>query len=267
MPAYNATAPDRHIGAQLMAVSGPLARSIPDIALALSAMSAADPRDPWYAPAPAGSDFPKRAALTLAPDGMPVAGEVRTALLDAADRLKAAGWTVEERPCPPIRAAAALNATLWMADTQFGAAAAIAKEADPDALFVFAQMSRDAGEVGFASLMEALQARAALIREWELFAQDYPVLICPVSGELPFEQQSDVRSEADFARIYEAQLTQRGLPVMGMPALTVTTGSAQGCPVGVQLVGPRFREDILLAAGLAIEAAGEPIGIATPDWS
>ena len=121
-------------------------------------------------------------------------------------------------------------------------------------------------EVGFADVMQALQTRAALVREWELFLEDYPVVLCPVSGELPFEQQIDVRSEADFARVYEAQLTQRALAVMGMPVLSVATGSADGRPVGVQLVGPRFREDILFAAGREIEAAGAPVTVSTPDW-
>lgn len=42
IPAWNASAPDRYIGAQLMAVSGPLARSIDDIDLSLRAMAAGD---------------------------------------------------------------------------------------------------------------------------------------------------------------------------------------------------------------------------------
>jgi amidase len=41
VPAYNSSAPDRFIGAQLMAVSGPIARSISDIEISLAAMAAA----------------------------------------------------------------------------------------------------------------------------------------------------------------------------------------------------------------------------------
>jgi len=62
--AYNASGPDRAIGAQLMAVSGPIARTIADISLALAAMSRPDPRDPWWVPAPPeGPPAPKRAVL------------------------------------------------------------------------------------------------------------------------------------------------------------------------------------------------------------
>lgn len=267
VPAYNSTTADRFIGAQLMAVSGPIARSIADLGISLAAMAAADPRDPWHVPAPMGNrDFPKRAALTLSPDGMPVADAVRAALIDAAHKLKAAGWTVDEVDCPPMRRAADINACLWMAETQFGAKDMIQREAEPDSQFVFAQMSKDAGEVGFDDLMHALQSRVTLVREWELFLQDYPILICPVSGELPFDQQQDVSSSEAFAAMFEAQLTQRALPSIGMPSLSVATGEADGRPVGVQLVGPRYREDILLAAGLDIENAGARPVVADPNW-
>jgi amidase len=268
VPAYNASAADRFIGAQLMAVSGPIARSISDIAISLKAMAAADPRDPWYVPATLGKqDFPKRAALTVAPDGMTVTEEVRAALVDAADKLKAAGWTIDEIDCPDMRPAAQVNTQLWMAETQFGAKDLVRQEADPDALFVFEQMSIDAGDIGLDSVMRALQARAGLVREWALFLSDYPIVICPVSGELPFAQQLDVQSEDAFAKVYEAQLTQRALAAIGVPILSFATGDVHGRPVGVQLVAPNYREDILLAAGLDLEAAGEPIRVADPDWN
>ena len=54
-----------------MAVSGPLARTVDDLRIALAAMSARDARDPWYVPAPLeGPAVPKRAALCLNPDGL-----------------------------------------------------------------------------------------------------------------------------------------------------------------------------------------------------
>ena len=142
----------------------------------------------------------------------------------------------------------------------------IEREADPDSLFVFRQMSRDAAKTGFDNLMTALQARAGLVRQWELFLEDYPLFLCPVSGELPFAQQLDVSSEDAFATVLEAQLTQRALPVLGVPALSVATGEADSRPVGVQLVASRFREDILLAAGRDLERAGAPLSVADPDW-
>jgi amidase len=265
VPAYNASAPDRFIGAQLMAVSGPIARSVEDLALSFHAMAAADPRDPWYTPAPLeGAPYARRAALALAPDNMPVDSRVRDALIRAVQTLEDAGWEVEEVSCPPMREAAAVNATLWMADTRFAAEEMIAREGEADAQFVFRQMSLAAGPIDLDSVMRALQARASLVRQWEIFLSRYPVLLCPVSGDLPFDQQLDVSSESAFSAVYEAQLTQRGLPTMGMPALSLATGYADGRPVGVQLVSARFREDILLAVGAILEADGHHPGVSDP---
>src|SRR5947208_13373620 len=62
--AFNAALPERPIGPQISAVSGPLARTIGDIRIALAAMSAPDARDPWWVPAPLeGPARAKRAAL------------------------------------------------------------------------------------------------------------------------------------------------------------------------------------------------------------
>ncbi len=267
IPAYNASAPDRLIGAQLMAVSGPIARTVADIELSLRAMMAPDARDPWYISAPFnGTPLPKRAALTRAPDGMPVADEVRAALGDAAEKLRDAGWDVQEVDCPPLRPLARLNEQLWMADTQLGMHDMVAREGDAAAQFVYRLMSESAGKVDFEVLMKALQSRAQMIREWELFMQRYPIVLCPVSGGLPFAQQLDISSEAAFADIMEAQLTQRALPVLGCPAMAVATGQAGGMPIGVQLIGAKFREDIVIAAGRDIERAGTPPFVVTPAW-
>jgi amidase len=79
-----------------------------------------------------------------------------------------------------------------------------------------------------------------------------------VSAELPFPDLLDVESPASFRRVFEAQLTQVGLPLMSLPGLTVSTGLAGGVPVGVMLVAGRYREELLLQAGEAIERGGTP---------
>lgn len=260
IPAYNASGAERNIGGQLMAVSGPIARSIADLRLALSVMAAEDPRDPWWVPAPMeGPVFAKRVALCVAPEGMKVAPEVKAALMDAALRLEAAGWQVEDIPIPPMQEAADINAQLWMAEMRAGAAEMVALENEADSQFVFAQMTARSAEIDINGLLNALKNRATLVRQWQVFLASHPVVLCPVSGELPFTQQQDVQSEAAFEAIMQSQLTQLALPALGLPGLTVATGYAGQTPVGVQLIGARYREDILLAAGEAIEAAGPKI--------
>jgi amidase len=255
----NFSGPDRHIGPQLMAVSGPLARSVGDLRLALTAMAAEDLRDPWWVPVPLElGAVPKRAALTVAPDGLNVASEVQGALRDAAARLSDAGWHVVETPCPTFREPARLQATLWLSEYRRGGKEFVLKENDPDACFVFEQMESLSPPTDFNVLLDALQTRATLTRAWQTFLAEYPLLICPVSAELPFPDLADVRSPDAFRRIMTAQLTQVGLPLMGLPGLTVSTGMVGRTPVGVQLVAGRYREDVLLQAGEIIERGGTP---------
>ncbi|MBL6456242.1 amidase family protein [Belnapia sp. T6] len=260
IPAWNASGPDRHIGAQLMAVSGPLARTVGDLRLGLAALSQPDHRDPWWTPAPLdGPAYPKRAALCIAPEGMPVVPEVAAALQDAAARLRGAGWTVEEVDAlPPLGECAQLQAMLWLAETRRGGSAAIAREADPDALAVYGFMEQLCPAPDLATFQDGLQRRLALLREWLTFFERYPAVLMPVSGALPFPDHSDVESAEGFARIVATQLTQVGLPLLGLPGLAVSTGLVGTVPVGVQLVAGRYREDVLLAAAEAIEAGGTP---------
>ncbi len=262
MPAINMSSPDRHIGGQIMAVSGPLARTIADVKLAFEAMCAPDVREPWYVQMPMqGPPVPKRAALCVRPEGMPTVPEVEAALRDAAKRLEAAGWVVEEVDLPPLREPARLQAILWLAETRRGLNKAIAAENDADATFVYGQMEALCPAPDLFGFMDALQARVGFLRQWMQFFETYPVALCPVSAELPFADQSDVESPERFRAIMEAQLTQVGLPLMGLPGLAVTTGLVGRTPVGVQVLAGRYREDLLLEAGAAIEAAGVP---ATP---
>src|ERR1700755_1613558 len=116
--AFNASLPERSIGPQISAGSGPPARSIGDLRVALAAMSAPDMRDPWWVPAPLeGPAMPKRAAVCLQPDGLEPVAEVKAAVADAAKRLERAGWVVEEiATTPSLREAAELQTKLWLGD-------------------------------------------------------------------------------------------------------------------------------------------------------
>jgi amidase len=261
--AFNAALPERPIGPQISAVSGPLARTIGDIRIALAAMSASDYRDPWWVPAPLeGPAMPKRVAMCLNPDGLDPVPEVKAAVADAGKRLARAGWIVEEiANTPPLREAADLQTKLWLGDGYEAQLEMAEREGDPGAL---ACLRGNRAKVHPFDLSKALTRRLTLTREWLAFFEKYAVLLMPVSGELPFPDQLDRKDEASFARVWHAQLPQIAIPFMGLPGLTVSTGLVGRIPVGVQLVSGRYREDLCLAAGEAIEAGGTPSAAIDP---
>jgi amidase len=260
VPAFNASSPERPIGAQMMSSAGPIARTVEDLRVSLVAMSAPDTRDPWWAPVPFdGPKVPLRAALCLRPGGMTIAKEVEAALLDAGRRLNDAGWTVEEiDDTPLIRDAGEVQERLWLGDGFPALADAVARDGDPGAQAVIEGVRAKVAAMPSDALNRSLVRRTTLTRQWRLFLSVYPVLLLPVSGDLPFPDNLDMQGEAGFQRVWEAQLTMRALPAMGLPGLVVSTGMIDSVPVGVQIVAGHFREDLCLLAGKAIEERGTP---------
>ncbi len=260
VPFYNASLPEATIGAQLMHVAGPLARTVEDLRVSLSAMSTPDPRDPWSVPAPLeGPPMPLHVALCLRPAGRQVAREVEASVLDAGRRLADAGWTVEEiDDTPPLNELAEAQEWLWLADGFAQLADAVERDGDPGALTVVAFARPRTKTYPADAVARALVQRAAVRRQWQLFLDKYAVLLIPVSAELPFPDQLDLQGNAAFQRVWDSQFLLRATPALGLPALVVSTGLVGQTPVGVQILASRYREDLCLRAGEAIEARGTP---------
>lgn len=260
VPAFNASSPERPIGAQLMSAAGPIARTVADLRAAFAAMTAPDLRDPWWVPAPLqGTAMPLRATICLRPGGMAVAKEVEDALLDAGRRLSDAGWKVEQiDDTPLIRDAAEVQERLWLGDGYDALVDAVKRDGDPGARAVVEGVRATVAAMPADAVKTSLVRRTTLTRHWRLFLEHHPVLLLPVSGELPFPDGLDMQGEAGFRRVWDAQLTLRALPAMGLPGLVVSTGMVGSAPVGVQIVAGHFREDLCLLAGEAIEARGTP---------
>jgi len=263
IPALNPCAADRHIGAQITAVQGPLARTIDDLELALQAMSARDIRDPWWTPVPLKlGAYEKKVALCVNPDDLQTDPIVEKALRHSAAKMQDKGWSVTETLCPPLRAPATMQILLWMSEMRRNGADLVDKENDPDANFVFGEFQRLYPAPDLNGFLDLLQARAGFVREWMEFMDEYPVVMLPVSATLPFIDNLDVDSAESFSQVIDAQMTQIGLPFMGVPAIAVNTGMADNNPVGVQLVASQYREDILFDAARDIERHVVPV---TPD--
>ena len=260
VPAYNASSPERAIGAQMMSSTGLIGRTIEDLRVGLTAMSAADLRDPWWTPAPLeGPSMPRVAAMCLRPGGMQIAREVEAAVVDAGLRLAEAGWKVKEiEDVPSIHAAADVQMRLWLGDGYPALVDAASRDGDPAAIAVVAAVRGMAEPLPCDVVSHAMVLRTTLQREWRLFFARYPVLLLPVSGELPFPDRLDLQGETGFQRVWNAQLPLRAPPAVGLPGLALTTNLIGSVPVGVQILASHFREDLCLLAGQAIEARGTP---------
>ena len=134
--AFNAALPERTIGPQICAVSGPLARTIGDLRIALAAMSGEGRARSLVGAGAAGRPGDAEARRAVPPSRRPRdRAEVKAAVADAGKRLERAGWMVEEiETTPPLREAADLQTKLWLGDGYEAQLAAAEREGDPGAL-------------------------------------------------------------------------------------------------------------------------------------
>ena len=255
VPMINYTTPDRHIGGQIMAVSGPLARSIKDLELALKAMSMENYDDPWWTPLPFSLPMPeKKIALLTKIEGLKIDPIISAELNLVAKRLADSGWVVEEPKAPNFQEAANFQATLWLGEFRRTGGEAISKENDPDANFIYRQMSRRCPDTSLEKFMDLIQNRARISREWNKFFDKYPIILCPITGDIPFPDLKDLESEESFDLVFESMLPQIAPPYMGLPGLSFATSQTkQKIPLGVQFISRKFREDLLLNVAYDLE--------------
>ena len=265
IPGLNFTATGvRTISSQLMAVQGPLTRRVRDARLAFAAMAAGDPHDVRWVDVPLTGPPPRKpikVALVVDPAGRGVDAPVAAAMRKAATWLQDAAYAVEEISPPRFGEAIDLWAKLAMDDVIAALEPSVAKYGD-EGIRVSLGHWRAMHPRGSAQVvLDALGERDRLLREWQLFLEDWPLVLTPVSTEPPFEVDLDIRDRASAERTWRAQATQLAVPVLGLPAISVPTGQHDGVPLGVQLIAGRYREDLCLDAAEAIEARAD---VATP---
>jgi amidase len=248
---------ERGLSGQLMSAQGPLARHVRDIRLALAAMSKEDPRDPWWVPAPLEGPPPARpirVALSTKPSALDVHPAVVDAVKQAGEILGRAGYVIDEVDPPDFAEIAQEWNNLVKPEAPFFTSKAIEQFGDKLIRDSHRWQMEGAGEPSAEAYMQALARRTGWIRRWNLFLREHPLLLCPVSFEPPFAQGRDTESRDSAMFLRQMQMPNFTIPVLGLPAISVPTGAPNGVPIGVQLVAPRFREDLLLDAAEIIEA-------------
>ncbi len=255
VPMVNYTTPDRHIGGQIMAVSGPLARCVKDIEIALKAMSVENYDDPWWAPIPFSFPMPKKKiALLTKIEGLKIDPIIVEELNSAAKKLEQMGWIIEEPKSPNFQEAANYQATLWLGEFRRTGGEAISKENDPDANFIYSQMCRRCPDTSLEKFMDSLQNRARISREWNKFFDQYPIILCPITGDIPFPDLKDLESEVSFDLVFDSMLPQIAPPYIGLPGFSFATNKTEeNIPLGIQFISRKYREDLLLKVAYDLE--------------
>jgi amidase len=256
-PAYNPSASaERGLLAQLMSVQGVIAREVRDVRLAMQALIAYDAHDPWMVPVPFNGpelDRPMKIAFTRNTFEFDLHPAVETALETARDALIDAGYAVIETEPPLLREAAETGIrclfgevrTLMMDDIRKYGSKTINKIFDE----YFAYFKPYEGN----ELLLGMAKRSYYIREWLLFMRDYPLVLTPFLPIPTGVWNRDTEGAEGVKEMLGTGFYSYAMNFLGLPAGNIAANYNEGLPVGVQIVGRPFREDLILDACEAIE--------------
>jgi amidase len=256
-----------------LSVEGPMGRTVADAALMLDAMAGQHPRDPLSKP-PNAPSFrraaqeggpPRRVGYSPDLGILPVDRRVREATAAGARLFESLGATVEEAH-PDFNGAPAVFQTLRAASYVAAHRKHYADHRDrlkPDVIWNI--------EKGLTLSAEAIAsaeiARAELLARCWRFFERYDLLCCPAAIVPPFpvEQRYVEAVEGHrFDNYVEWLAICSAITLTGLPAISVPCGAtAEGLPVGLQLIGPPHGEARLLGMARRFEEATGLLG-ATP---
>jgi amidase len=251
---------DMPIAGQLLEVQGPLARRVADLRAAFEVLAGPSWRDPWTVPAPLRGPEPARlrVALVLDPAGHGIAEQVQDGVRKAASALADAGYAVDEVEPPSIDAAA--KTALDMLTLDLRASWEFMSTYPPDPRRVLSALIELAGDPVPLTAVLTYMTRQSLLRAWGEFQEEHPLIVGPIFTDVPFDAGKGLTT-ADVAEILGGLRMSVAVNALGLPAVAVPVGIGGGLPQSVQVIGPRYREDLCLDAAQALE---DGLGIITP---
>lgn len=232
---------------------GPIARSVDDLSLILPILSGPDGHDASIVPMPLGD--PSRVAIkglriamhTDNGAGAPHA-EVARVVTAAAKALESGGAYVESKRPAALDDVLHMDDDLYRADGAASLRRLLAQsgttEPGPDVIAALDRKPMTSGDMSAA--LERWDAWRGRMLE---FLADFDAIVCPpcAFAELPHGASTPAEANASFSYTFAYNMT-------GWPAAVVRAGtSSKGRPIGVQIVGRPWREDVVLALARQIE--------------
>ena len=102
------------------------------------------------------------------------------------------------------------------------------------------------------SYKKAAKVRTLIKEDFDKVYRDYDVVISLASPVLPFEFNL---MKEDPIEMYKQSLYTVAVNIAGLCAMSIPMGFVDNLPVGLQIIGDRFREDKMIRAGLGFEKA------------
>jgi len=247
-------------GVSGISVAGPMARSVADLRILFDVLAGFDDRDPLSAPVPFRepglSDL--RIGVMEQFFDIPVQACVRRAVTHAAEAFGGMGFSVEEFRPEGIERAPNLWSFFFSELPARGMKDRIAGR-EQEAHWTYTEnldRALDRPPASAWQLVESLATRDAMRRRLIEQMRRVPVLLMPVSSVVAFpHRERRFATETKPVGLFQAMMPSTTFNVLGFPALTVPFGkSAEGLPVGVQLVARPWEEELLLELGVRLEA-------------
>ena len=255
---------------------GVLATNTHDATVVMDIISGRDTKDATTLPdffSPVSIEGAKKIGVISEAMTDDVDPEVKQATENYIEKLRAAGHTVEEVSLSLLKYALAIYYIVVPAEisSNLGRYDGVryGRRAEASTLNELYGASRDQGFVdenkrrimigsyvlssGFfdAYYLQAQRARTLLINEFNALFESYDVLLTPVAPTSAFKIGENT---SDPIKMYLADVMTVPASLAGLPAISVPAGFTEaGLPIGVQLIGKRRDDALLLALAESME--------------
>jgi aspartyl-tRNA(Asn)/glutamyl-tRNA(Gln) amidotransferase subunit A len=253
-----------------------MARTVRDVGMALTIMAGPDGLDPYAMPVPVQEledvNAPPVGLAGLrvgwCADGpfAPVTAEVRETVTRAATALAELGCRVEPVSLASWDQWPPQNVSMSIFTAEGGHYLEPVISGREDQLAPSMQRRLSLPTPALREYLEALAGCESLRQDVARYFTEYDVLLCP-TGPLTAHPHDSTELDVDGQRVPGRNALRATIPfdLTGSPAMSVPFGwSAEGLPIGVQLVGRHFDEATLLRVGSRLEGLGNTEGRRPP---